>query len=184
APADSASGLARAVNDSVIQEISRVELIASGDSVISEVSRVEFVDDIEEIEELDELEELEEIEELEEFDAAETNTSGAIVEVARELSNFDGTSDKTGSKRKQHLDFPTERFGRKTIPLPKPIALDDLDGAPHSDFDLARGLPAVPKVAGPILTPRPAVGNAWEELANAYADLPTANKDQKVEVQL
>src|SRR5690606_20232786 len=118
----------------------------------------------------------------EELDSAELESAT----VSGEIGKLATPEPKPKPSGKQ--DFPTERFGRKTIPLPRPTPLAKpaaLGEAPHDDrFDLARGLPPVPKLAGPILPPRPSVASAWEELANAYAEVPTANKEQKVEVQL
>ncbi|HVI00385.1 MAG TPA: tetratricopeptide repeat protein, partial [Enhygromyxa sp.] len=194
APMDGVEEVSRVelVEDSIIEEISRVEMIpTAGDSVVellpSDSQISEVTDDL--------LEEVDEIEELDDFEPADTMTAH-IEEVSSaelESATVSGEIGKLSKPEKVESgksakDFPTERFGRKTIPLPRPASLAQpiaLAQVPHDDhFDLARGLPPVPKLAGPILSPRPSVGSAWEELANAYAELPTANKEQKVEVQL
>lgn len=46
------------------------------------------------------------------------------------------------------------------------------------------GLPALPKLTGPILPPRPRVASAWEEIALAYAEMPAPDKPAKAQVAL
>jgi tetratricopeptide (TPR) repeat protein len=183
APIDELQEVSRVelVEDSIV-EISRVEMIPTVDSVVEEVSHVELMplpgdSQISEVS-VEFLDEIEELEDLEEVSSAELESATVSGEIGKRA-----TSETPAKARAKH-DLATERFGRKTIPLPKPIAPAEDSLHADSRFDLARGLPPVPKLAGPILAPRPSVGSAWEELANAYAELPTANKEQKVEVQL
>ncbi|WP_146157960.1 tetratricopeptide repeat protein, partial [Enhygromyxa salina] len=228
--------------ESVVQELSRVELIdnvsghGSGhvtgsyrvDSVISEVSQIIEISRVEEIssirssdhsvvELIDDLEDFEEIEEIDDFDGVETGVrdiqevSSADLEsasVSGVIGNFADPRKAQREARKGQipgkipgkldptLDPATERFGSKTIPLPKPLAAlaaqrgqasanpHGLDVAHDNGFDLAQGLPKLPTVSGPVLPRRPKVASAWEELALAYAELPTANKQEKVDVHL
>jgi tetratricopeptide (TPR) repeat protein len=176
--------------DSVVQEVSRVELLEdiTEDSAVVEISRVEEISSILEraeisvVEEIDDIEELDDLEELEEVSSAEFESASVSGEIG---STFSEQRKAQGRKPKPDpsLDPKTERLGSKTIPLPKPA--EPKPAAPPSNaFDLARGLPKLPRLSGPVLPPRPKVASAWEELANAYAELPTANKQQKLEVQL
>ena len=189
--------------DSVVQEISRVVLLEdiTEDSAVMEISRVEELSAIREraevsvVEEIDDIEEIEDLEDLEEVSSAEFESATVSGEIGSRFAD----ARKPGRKPKPDpsLDPKTERLGSKTIPLPKPEPKPPSQsaGGPSASgsagassaggaFDLARGLPRLPRLAGPILPPRPKVASAWEELANAYGDLPTANKQQKLEVQL
>ncbi|MCR9160394.1 MAG: tetratricopeptide repeat protein [Nannocystaceae bacterium] len=46
------------------------------------------------------------------------------------------------------------------------------------------GLPPVPKLTRPVLPARPKVSSAWEEVALAYADVPTQGRDDQATVAL
>ncbi|WP_181197513.1 tetratricopeptide repeat protein, partial [Enhygromyxa salina] len=189
--------------ESIVEEVSRVELIDNVSEVI-EISRVEELGAIQSTEQsvVELIDEIEELDELDEFEEFETNVSGGPIEemssaelesasVSGEIGSFADPRKARREARKNSipgtldpsLDFGTERLGSKTIPLPKPAATPTAPSA-DDDFDLAQGLPQLPQTAGPVLPKRPSVASAWEELAAAYAELPTANKAQKVEVQL
>ena len=46
------------------------------------------------------------------------------------------------------------------------------------------GLPPIPKLTRPVLPPRPKVSSAWEEVALAYADMPTSGREEQAEAAL
>lgn len=46
------------------------------------------------------------------------------------------------------------------------------------------GLPSLPKLSAPVLPPRPRVANAWEEVALAYAEAASPDKDDRARVAL
>jgi tetratricopeptide (TPR) repeat protein len=179
------SGVVEISRVELVQEVSRVELLEdiTEDSGIIEVSRVEVLSAIREgsvVEELDDLEDFEEIEELDELEEV-SSAEFESASVSGEIGSFADPRKAHREARKgtipgaldPKLDPKTERHGSKTIPLPKPDAKPAVP--PPGAFDLGRGLPKLP---------RPKVASAWEEIANAYAELPTANKQQKLDVQL
>ncbi|MCA9701093.1 MAG: hypothetical protein KC431_26435, partial [Myxococcales bacterium] len=195
------------VEDSIV-ELSRVEMVPTEASVVQEVSVVELLEDIaDEFDEEDDEEEEDELTQtktrgeiptdIEEFNSAELESatvSGVIGQYAdprkvqREARQQGKVPGTTKPRPDPKLDFPTERVGSRKAKLPAPAPRQPPPGvedAPHdNDFDLSRGLPVLPTLSGPVLPPRPSVAGAWDELANAYAELPTANKEQKVAVQL
>ncbi|MFV8755019.1 tetratricopeptide repeat protein [Nannocystaceae bacterium ST9] len=185
------------VDDSIV-EVSRIEELSRVEEVsrIEELSRVELVEDSVVVE-VDELDEIDDLDELDDFDNTSTRSrslrseilevdsaeleSATVSGVIGQSASGPKTAPRAKAKPDPSLDPRTERFGSKTIPLPKPPAPPLPVG---SGFDLGQGLPELPVLAGPILPPRPKLAGAWDELAEAYAEIPTANKEQKVTVQL
>ena len=94
-----------------------------------------------------------------------------IDELEIELVDDEGTVASDGSKP----DASPENTRMHAVSVPKP---------PPPPRSPSFGLPPVPKLTRPVLPTRPKVGSAWEEVALAYADVPTEGREAQATVAL
>lgn len=112
-----------------------------------------------------------EIDDIEEIDDLE------IVDVEPLVDEATVTVAASGVAPRPVANAPDDGLTRTNV-LPKTPA------PPPPPRTPGVGLPPVPKLSGNVLSPRPRVATAWDEVATTYATAPTRDKAAQVEVQL
>lgn len=109
-----------------------------------------------------------------------TTTELEIEELDIELLDIEDIVDEEGTIASSGGVVPAEpaladATRMQAVSAPKP---------PPPPRSPSVGLPPVPKLTRPVLPARPKVHSAWEEVALAYADVPTEGRDDQASVAL